>query len=82
MSAPERAPPRFDCPICQFAFECGGPRAWHCDACGSSQDLRDNAQLSMMRDDGKVSQAVASGSEKVAPLLMGHGVPAGTEADP
>ena len=78
MSAPERAPPRFDCPICQFAFECGGPRAWHCDACGSSHDLRDNAQLSMMRDDDEVNQAQAA--KKVEPVLMGHGVPAGKKA--
>ena len=73
MSAPERAP-RFDCHVCQFAYECGS-KAWHCDQCESSHDLRTGAQFSMMRDDGEVNQAQASGSEKVEPL-RGNRVPA------
>ena len=56
--AGEKDGPRFDCDMCQFAFECGGPRAWHCDACGSSHDLREGAQLSMIRDDQSLNQAI------------------------
>ena len=50
------APPRFKCPTCQFAYECGGPRAWHCDTCGSSHDLRADSQFDMLRDDGSVNR--------------------------
>lgn len=52
----DRSPgPPYDCDYCQWAFECGS-RAWSCDACQSSHDLRDNAQLTMIRDDGSVNQ--------------------------
>ena len=74
-----RPAPRFDCRYCQFAYECGS-KAWHCDQCESSHDLRTGAQFSMMRDDGEVNQAQASGAKNVEPLLMGYGVPAGKEA--
>lgn len=57
-TATKEAPLRFDCPMCQFAYECGGSHAWHCDACGSSHDLRENAQFSLVRDDDSVNRAV------------------------
>lgn len=51
--------PRFesDCPLCRFAYECGS-RAWHCDGCGSSHDLRRGAQFDMLRDDATPNRAV------------------------
>lgn len=49
----EKKKPRFDCPLCQFAYECGS-RAWEC-GCGRRHDLREDSQLALIRDDGDVN---------------------------
>lgn len=53
MSAPrkphERHVRRYDCPACQFAYECGA-QAWECDACGTSADLRAGADQMLLFD--------------------------------
>ena len=50
MSDPKPETRRFDCPTCQFAYECGS-RAWCCDSCHTSRDLRVDSQFSLLRDD-------------------------------
>lgn len=54
----QRAPIRFECPTCQFAYECQNS-AGECVTCGCRRDLRANAQLAMLRDDGRVNKAQA-----------------------
>lgn len=43
----------FDCPLCQFAYECQS-RAWEC-GCGRRIDLREESQLTLIRDDGEIN---------------------------
>lgn len=53
MSTGEKEAPEFDCPLCQFAYECGS-RAWEC-GCDRRVDLREDSQLALIRDDGDVN---------------------------
>ena len=56
-------PKRFDCPSCQFAYECGS-RVWECDRCETRRDLRPpdvgDGQLSLVRSDDTANKAAAN----------------------
>ncbi len=56
-------PKRFDCPSCQFAYECGS-KVWECDGCDTRRDIRPAAlgtgQLSLVRSDDTVNRAAAN----------------------